>query len=197
MASSWKGGLPMRIFSAVMHRRVPALALILLLCGSLGTTAAGSIESAYSRHDYERCKRISDDDPIMERRCEGHAGIPVTWVSEPDSSSVSFGTEGAVGGEFDKRFTFAVAGNVIEWRGPPVQGRVEPFAAIIRYQLCRAIGGPCAPELVVYRLNGKRSSCIAATVNGRRTDANAMAREVADSFARSFDCEKGKVRVVE
>ena len=133
----------------------------------------------------------------MERRCEGHGGVTILWVSEPDSSSVSFGTEGAVGGEFDNRFTFAVAGNVIEWRGPAVQGRVEPFAAIIRYQLCRAIGGPCVPELVIYRLNGKRSSCIAATVNGRRVDANVRAREIADSFARNFNCEKDKRLVPE
>lgn len=176
------------------RRSVPAL--ILLLCGCFGA-AAGSIESAYSGHDYERCHKLSDDDPIMERRCEGHAGIPVTWVNEPDSSSVSFGTEGAVGGEFDKRFTFAVVSNVIEWRGPAENGRVVPYAAIIRYQLCGGVGGPCAPELVIYRLNGKRSSCIAATVNGRRTDANVRAREMADTFAHGFDCEKDKVRVVE
>ncbi len=202
MASLLKSGLPMRNFLAAMHRRIPAAyrpvsALIVLLCGSLAATGAGSIESAYSRHDYERCKRISDDDPIMERRCEGHTGIPVTWVNEPDNSSVSFGTEGAVGGEFDKRFTFAVAGNVIEWRGPVEKGGVVPYAAIIRYQLCRSVGGPCTPELVIYRLNGRRSSCIAATVNGRRADANATAREVADSFARGFDCEKDTIRVVE
>jgi hypothetical protein len=191
----------MRKFLAVMHRRVPgslypAFALAALLCGAQ-IAPASSIESAYSRHDYERCQKISDDDPIMERRCVGHAGIPVTWVSEPDSSSVSFGTEGAAGGEFDKRFTFAVAGDVIEWRGPVERGKVAPYAAIVRYQLCRAIGGPCAPELVVYRLNGTRSSCIAATVNGRRADANVRAREMADSFARGFDCEKDKVRIVE
>jgi hypothetical protein len=189
-------------FSAVMHRRVPGfhltvLALVVAISGVDGAAAAGSIESAYSRHDYERCEKLGDDDPIMERRCEGHAGIPVTWINEPDNSNVSFGSEGAVGGEFDKRFTFAVVGNVIEWRGPVERGAVEPYAAIIRYQLCRAIGGPCAPELVVYRLNGKRSSCIAATVNGRRTDANVRAREMADTFARDFDCEKDKVRIVE
>ena len=202
MASSLKSGLSMRHFWAVMHRRIPGphrpvLALVLLLCGTHAAAAAGSIESDYSRHDYERCHKLSDDDPIMERRCAGHGGIPVTWVSEPDSSSVSFGTDGAVGGEFDKRFTFAVAGNVIEWRGPVEKGRVVPYAAIVRYQLCSAIGGPCAPELVVYRLNGTRSSCIAATVNGRRADANLRARELADSVAPDFDCEKDRVRVME
>jgi hypothetical protein len=191
----------MRKFSAVMHRRVPTIrliaAVVLAVGGAQSAPAAGSIESAYTRHDYEGCRKLSDDDPIMERRCEGHAGIPVTWVNEPDGSNVSFGAEGGVGGEFDNRFTFAVVGNVIEWRGPVERGAVRPYAAIVRYQLCRAIGGPCAPELVIYRLNGARSSCIAATVNGRRADANVKARDVADGFARSFDCEKDKVQIVE
>lgn len=187
-------------FLAVVHSRFGfhrlALALA-LLGGAQDTQAAGSIDSTYTRHDYERCRKLSDDDPIIERRCEGHDGIPVTWVNEPDSSSISFGTDGAVGGEFDKRFTFAVAGNVIEWRGPVEKGRIVPYSAIVRYQLCSAIGGPCAPELVVYRLNGTRSSCIAATVNGRRADANLRARELADSFARDFNCERDRVRVME
>jgi hypothetical protein len=190
----------MRKIMTVMHRRVPKFriaAALGVLLGGAQIVPASSIESAYSRHDYESCQKLGDDDPILERRCAGHDGIPVTWVSEPDSSSVSFGSEGALGGEFDKRFTFAVAGNVIEWRGPVEKGRVVPYAAIVRYQLCRAIGGPCLPELVVYRLNAKRSSCIAATVNGRRTDANIRAREMADGFARGFDCEKDKVRTVE
>jgi hypothetical protein len=167
-----------------------------LLIGA-GSSAARAADSTYTRHDYERCKKLGNDDPIIERRCEGHAGIPVVWTNEPDNSSVSFGTEGAIGGEFDVRFTFATVCNVIEWRGPAKAGRVEPVAAIVRYQLCRAIGGPCVPELVVYRLVGKRGSCIAATVNGRRTDANERAREAADGFAGSFDCERDKPRIVE
>lgn len=170
--------------------------LIAIFIGAPGVWAADAFDSVYSRHVYERCQKIGDDDPIMERRCEGHAGIAVHWTNEPDNSSVSFGSEGAIGGEYDARFTFAAVGNVIEWRGPVRAGQVEPYAAIVRY-LCRAIGGPCMPELVVYRLIGKRASCIAATVNGRRTDANERAREVADGFARSFDCEKDKPRIVE
>lgn len=170
---------------------------VLIAAGLASGAAAESIASTYSRHDYEKCRKTSDDDPIMERRCVGHDGIPVHWVNEPDSSSVSFGTEGALGGEYDPRFTFAVAGNVIEWRGLERGGKVAPYAAIVRYQLCRAIGGPCAPELAVYRLVGKRASCIAATVNGRRPDANARAREIADQFARDFDCEKDKRRAPE
>jgi hypothetical protein len=175
-----------------------AAALIVACLPAQGPVgAAEPVSSVYSRHDYERCQKLGDDDPIMERRCEGHAGIPILWVNEPDSSSLSFGTKGAVGGEYDPRFTFAVAGNVIEWRGPMEAGTVAPYAAIVRYQFCRAVGGPCTPELVVYRLIGNRASCIAATVNGRRADANLRAREIADTFARNFDCEKDKRRAPE
>ncbi|MCC6949320.1 MAG: hypothetical protein IT539_16290 [Bradyrhizobiaceae bacterium] len=176
--------------------RIAAAALMM----TVGVHAAFAVEtptSAYSRFDYETCTRMGDDDPIMERRCEGHDGIPVHWVNEPDSSSVSFGTEGNLGGEYDPRFTFAVAGDVVEWRGVVVRGKLVPYAAIVRYQLCRTINGPCAPELAVYRLIGKRASCIAATVNGRRPDANLRASEIADDFARSFDCEKDKRRAPE
>jgi len=171
----------------------------LLVAMSLGASAASAepIASVYTRHDYEKCRKTGNDDPIVERRCVGHDAIPVHWVNEPDSSSVSFGTDGAVGGEYDQRFTFAVAGDVVEWRGPVRSGKVAPFAAIVRYQLCRSIGGPCAPELVIYRLVDKRASCIAATVNGRHADANARAREIADTFGRSFNCEKDKRRTPE
>lgn len=177
-----------------MHTLV--VTLVFLLSGTLAGWAE-AIGSVYTRHDYEKCRKLGDDDPIRERRCPGHDGIPVHWVNEPDSSSVSFGTEGAIGGEYDPRFTFAVAGNVIEWRGPERSGRISPYAAIVRYQLCRSISGPCEPELVVYRLLDKRASCIAATVNGRRSDANVLARETADTTARSFDCSKDKPRRID
>lgn len=173
------------------------LAALAALLGAPGALAAERVGSAYSRFDYENCARTGEDDPIMERRCEGRDGIPVHWVNDPDSSSVSFGTEGNLGGEYDSRFTFAVVGDVVEWRGTFHGAKLIPHAAIVRYQLCRSVGGPCAPELAVYRLVGKRASCIAATVNGRRADANARAREIADTFARTFDCENDKRRAPE
>lgn len=60
----------------------------------------------------------------------------------------------------------------------------------MRFQLCRSIGGPCRPELVLFRLEGKRRSCIAATLDGTRADANVQARALADDFVRRFRCGK-------
>jgi hypothetical protein len=177
-------------------RSIAAAVSGLILCLGDGSAGAAS-DSVYTRHEDERCARTGDDDPILERRCQGYDGIAVHWTNEPDNSSVSFGTESSIGGEFDARFTFAVVGDVIEWRGPVRSGKVVPVAAIVRYQLCREVGGPCTPELAIYRLHGKRGSCIAATVNGRRPDANARVREIADTYMRSFDCEKDKPRAPE
>jgi hypothetical protein len=155
---------------------------------------AQTIGSFYTRHDFEKCALVRDDDPVTERRCEGHAGIPVFWVNEPDSSSIAFGIERLVGDGYDERFTFAVAGDTIEWRGPRRGAGVDPYAAIVRFQLCRSIGGPCRPELVLFRLEGARRSCIAASVAGGRADANARARALADSFVRNFRCGTDRPR---
>jgi hypothetical protein len=190
----WLPGAGLSIMGALCSIAAVATTLILV---SSGAVAKENFGSAYTRHVYEQCVHTSDDDPIMERRCTGHGGIEVHWINEPDNSSVSFGSEGAIGGEYDPRFTFAVVGNVIEWRGPLTGGSIAPIAAIVRYELCRAIGGPCTPELVIYRLVGKRASCIAATVNGRRPDANSRARAITDTFVASFDCEKDEPRAPE
>jgi len=169
-----------------MHRIFAVVALALLATPSPG--AAQLIDSAYTKHDYQKCKVVGDEDPVLETLCQGYAGIPVRWLNGPDSSSIFFGDEPAPDDTYDARFTFAVVENTIEWRGPRKAGRIEPFATIVRFQLCRSIGGPCRPELVLFRLEGTRRSCIAATLGGMRADANVRARALADSFVRGFRC---------
>jgi hypothetical protein len=173
-----------------MRRLLAALALTAL---TAGTASAQSIQSSYTKHDYEKCKVISDEEPVTERQCAGHAGIPVNWTNEPDASSLDFGKDGLIG-ELGREFSFAVAGETIEWRGPMQGGSVVPFAAIVRFQLCGSIGGPCRPALVLFRLNGDKSSCIAGIVEVRRKDANERARQMADSVVRSFRCGTDKRR---
>jgi hypothetical protein len=171
-----------------MHRIFAVVILTLLTAPSPG--AAQPIDSAYTKHDFETCELVSNEEPVTERRCIGYAGIPVLWANEPDSTSIGFGTEGVTDGSYDERFTFAVVENTIEWRGPRKAGRIEPFAAIVHFQLCRSIGGPCRPELVLFRLEGKRRSCITASVDATRANANVRARALADSFVRRFRCGK-------
>lgn len=156
------------------------------------------IDSAYTKHDYEKCQKVSDEDPVTVRRCKGIGGISVTWTNEPDSSGIEFGKEEAVvSDELLGKLTFAVAPTTIEWRGVMKKGKLAPFATIARYSICGGIGGPCHDELVIFRLEGARRSCIAAVIDGRSADANARARQLADTFARTFDCDKDKPRTGE
>jgi hypothetical protein len=174
--------------------RIPFLTILVTL--GAGPGLGQEIASAYTRHDYERCALVRIDDPVTVRRCRGYNGIPVLWTNEPDASLIEFGSEGAIEGTYDERFSFAVVQRTVEWRGLRKGRGLDPFAAIVRFQLCRSIGGPCRPELVVFRIEGPRS-CIAASVAATRADANARARALADRLGRSFRCGSDKPRASE
>lgn len=168
-----------------MHKIFAIAVLVLFAAPPAG---AQPIDSTYTKHDYQKCKIVGDEDPVLETVCLGYADIPVRWLNGPDSSSIFFGNEPAPDDTYDERFTFAVVENTIEWRGSKKAGRIEPFAAIVRFQLCHSIGGPCRPELVLFRLEGARRSCITASIDATRADANVRARALADNFVRRFRC---------
>ena len=71
------------------------------------------------------------------------------------------------------------------------------FAAATLAFLRGGICGPFDPELVIYRLKGRSRSCVAASADGRREDANVRARALAGTFVRTFRCCKDKRRMRE
>lgn len=94
-----------------MHRIIAIAAFVSL---AAPPARAQPIESAYTKHDYQKCKVVGDEDPVLETLCQGYAGIPVRWLNGPDSSSIFFGDEPAPDDTYDARFTFAVVENTIE-----------------------------------------------------------------------------------
>jgi hypothetical protein len=166
-----------------------------LVCVGLGTSLAPAAKAAssYTTHDYERCSLVSKDDAFQDYACQGYAGIPLKYHSEEDGSAVEFGSEGGLDhtplGE-----GFLFAGKTMEWRGEP---NALPYAAILRYDVGPAIGGPFHPELMILRLEGKRRSCHAATVDAGEPDANARARLLADRYVATFHCRRDKPRPME
>ncbi len=172
-------------------RRGPGLkypALVACLVGLAGPAALAA-DSTYTTHDYDTCRLVSDEPGAQQRRCEGISGIAVNYYASDDDATVDFGEEGAKhDGPYDPPFAFA--GKTIEWRGIERNGALEPYAAIVRFDLGQAIGGPFRPELMIFRLEGKTRSCLAASVDGRRRDANVRARQLADTVVRRFTCSK-------
>ena len=174
---------------SAVRRVAPLLPVAALAAMATSAPArAGEFASAHTRHDYQKCAaRPSPHPDVVEiRRCRGHAGIPVLWTSEPDSSSVAFGsgTPGAIPG-LD---TFFEAGEAVEWRGPVVAGTVKPLAAIVRYDTGASVGRLGSARLVVYRLTDG-ASCLMGTVP--RLDA-AAARAMVDRHAAGFVCGRSR-----
>ncbi len=157
-----------------------AVAIGMVACAG----AACAAESAYTKHDWDRCRKIAAEDDTITRRCAGFSDIPVLHSGGEDAASVGFGARGMRG---DWPLTgFFFPKTVIEWRS---EGG-KPFAAILRYDVGPAIGGPFRSRLVVYRLEGAASSCAVAAIDGGKPDANETARKIADEKAHSFVCDK-------
>jgi hypothetical protein len=161
-----------------------------LMTGALAGTPAAAQEmvSTYTRHDYEKCRKSPAGNDLAETICTGAVGIKVRWTAEADSSSVNFGERG-IGESLFEGLDFFEAGNTIEWLGPK-GGR--PIVAIVRYRAGKRIGNLDVNRLVVHRIGVDGVSCIVGSVDGRKADANAQARKLADARGRDFRCGQDK-----
>lgn len=146
-------------------------------------------ESHYTRHDYASCEEAPSPEPgvIDARRCTGFGGVAVQWMSEPDSSSVRFGSD-PLEEYLDLGAAFEV-GTTIEWRSSKVGGR--PVAAIVRYHSGESVANLDRNQLVIYRIEPSGRSCVMGGVVVGASD-NLKAREVADRLAPVFVCGTSK-----
>jgi hypothetical protein len=179
--------------------RRAALACAIMAAG-LGVSAAHAQarESVYTELLKGRCKFISIDKETNEeqvKRCPGHAGAQVLTRASHTAVYLSF--------RFGKRETDDIVsgwslGDKVEWRGVRTAKDFAPYATIVRVitkdPRTLVAGGHV---LAVMRME-KRSACLAAAVDvaaNKDKDANALAREAADAYARTFVCGKGEPRV--
>lgn len=163
----------------------------LILAGVLAAlplSFAVAQDSHYTRHDYASCAEAPSLEPgiIDVRRCVGFDGIAVTWISEPDSSSVQFG-DNPLDEYLDLGAAFEV-GTTIEWRTGEIGG--PPVAAIVRYRAGDSVASLKQSRLVVYRLAPLGHSCVIGMVTG--AGDNLKARELANAHAPAFACGKSK-----
>lgn len=161
-------------------------ATIFLACliGVFAVDGAAAADSAYTKFDWEKCSKTSEEDDVIMRRCPGPDGIAVDINSGADAALVSFGDKGLRGEAQLGDFYFPK--ETVEWR----KASGKPFAAILRYDIGKSIGGPFRSALVVYKLEGKTSSCVVAIVDGGKPGANERARAAADEATPKFACDK-------
>ena len=193
-------------------RRVPLRPLAIsaasvLLAAALGLFSpahAQTFSSSYTSTAEKDCRTVgkSRDGGGATQVCPGRSGMVVV-ISEDDlRQTVSVGrTQAAAAKEPAAQTWFAPfnsTANTVEWR--MVDG--QPFAIIQRWLIADnddvdKSGTPASkPMLAVTRLP-PGPACHVAYVDGQANrNANEVARQAADKFARDFKCGKDEVKVV-
>lgn len=175
----------------------PLAALIYCLITALAWagTALAQDESAYTKIDLdETCKFYSTYEAGGSARCDGFRNYPVYFAEGDLRHMVRFGHVPEEAPRWESFGEFNRINDTIEWR---INDGVA-HAAILRWFIENTDDetGSVTPEttgqvLVISTVGEphKPSSCVAGYVDARaNSDANEIARRVADTTARSFTC---------
>lgn len=174
-----------------MTRSLVLASLGMLLALSV-PPALGATDSAYSDINLDECLILHADDFGAEWACPGYRGYPL-WLSEGDLRFfISFGF--GAPDEMSASQTlpqFNYLGDKLEWRLTNQTGDFKPFAAIVRYYLDEGTGEDTDKSqlLAVIKIEPGNTCHIGYVDPELVPNANARAREIADSTAPDFDCK--------
>jgi hypothetical protein len=192
----------------VPHRQfaVPAaLALFAAAIGLISPANAQTFSSSYTSSAPKDCRTVGkprEPDGDTTQVCPGKSGL-VVLISEDDlRQTVSVGPDRTAASKEPAAEAWFAPFNstapTVEWRA--VDGR--PFAIIQRWLIADnndpdKTGSPTSkPMLAVTRLP-PGPVCHVAYIDGQANrNANELARQAADEFARDFKCGKDEVKVI-
>ena len=197
----------------VQMKRVPrrqpvvaaAVALFVTAFGLISPANAQTFSSSYTssaEKDFRTVGKPGDPNGSTTQVCPGKSGLVVV-ISEDDlRQTVSVGPNRAAASKEPAAETsfapFNSTAPTVEWRA--VDGK--PFAIIQRWLIADnndpdKAGSPTSkPMLAVTRLP-PGPVCHVAYIDGQANrNANELARQAADEFARDFKCGKDEVKVI-
>jgi hypothetical protein len=180
---------------------VTSRALVAAIVGSLGVAlgqgpaVANRVKSLYTTIDLAACKQVKRHRDGGAWRCSGLGGMPV-YVAEGDLRQFL-----SIGSNAEKRRAasqtlgpfnsiFERGGNraTVEWRFDRRGDRQIPYAIIVRFHTSQE--GRKGDVLVVLKV-GESETCHVAYVDAlANSDAIALARQIADRQAKTFDCRQ-------
>jgi len=180
-----------------------AAALFAAAFGPISPANAQTFSSSYTSTAPKDCRTVGKpENGSTTQVCPGKSGLVVV-ISEDDlRQTVSVGPNRLAASKEPAAETwfapFNSTGNTVEWRA--VDG--TPFAIIQRWLIADnndtdKAGSPISkPMLAVTRLP-PGPVCHVAYIDGQANrNANELARQAADEFARDFKCGKDEVKVV-
>ena len=190
----------------VPHRQLGVLAAAALFVAALGLILpanAQTFSSSYTSAAPKDCRTVGKpENGSTTQVCPGKSGMVVV-ISEDDlRQTVSVGPNRAAAAKEPAAEAWFAPFNstapTVEWRA--VDGK--PFAIIHRWLIADndaldKTGSPTSkPMLAVTRLP-PGPVCHVAYIDGQANrNANELARQAADEFARDFKCGKDEVKVV-
>ena len=182
---------------------VPAAALFAGAIGPIPPANAQTFSSSYTSTAEKDCRTVGKaEHGSTTQVCPGKSGLVVV-VSEDDlRQTVSVGPNRAAAAREPAAETWFAPFNstapTVEWRA--IDGK--PFAIIQRWLIADndaldKSGSPTSkPMLAVTRLP-PGPVCHVAYIDGQANrNANELARQAADEFARDFKCGKDEVKVI-
>jgi hypothetical protein len=172
-----------------------ARAIGALLAFALGhaPAAAYRVKSLYTTVELRTCEQIKRHRDGGAWLCDGLAGLKV-YVAEGDLRQfLSVGAEPQTRraatqtlGAFNSIFERGSQRAIIEWRFDRRGERQLPYAAIVRFHTSR--DGRTGDVLVVLKVSPNESCHVAHIDALANQDAITLARFVADTRAKTFDC---------
>lgn len=165
--------------------RGAGLVLLMIVCVS----AASANESVYTSLKLETCETIEASEQGAVFRCRGFDKMSVRVAEGDLRMFVSYGPDAAEQTAASETLpAFNTIGETLEWR----LANGEPFATILRFRWDS--DGAKGSTLVVTKL-GKTDACHVAHVMATgNPNANVLAREIADTQARAFVCDRDRTR---
>jgi hypothetical protein len=162
---------------------------------------AQQVDSIYTSHDWaEDCRLVETDVPPDEAGmggqliCPGPDGMYLMLTEGDARMSMDYGSTPHFG-SWESFASFSTVHDTVEWRRQPLDGEMQPFATIHRWFV--GPDGDIREILFVSTVatGAGNESCMVGFIDTTQTpDANRLARDVADRFARGFVCGNARVR---
>jgi hypothetical protein len=181
----------------VARSLAPTLVIAGLVVSTLGAAPAEAnrVKSLYTTIDLKVCKKIKRHRDGGAWMCEGLAGLPVYFAEGDLRQFVSVGAEAEKRraatqtlGAFNSIFESGSTRATVEWRFDRRGERKLPYATIVRFHTSR--DGRTGDVLVVSKVSDTETCHVAYIDALANKDAIAIARQIADKQAKTFDCRK-------
>ena len=171
-----------------------------MFVAAFASTVAHAADSAYTKINLEKdCVFHSEYELGASAYCSGYKGYPVHFSEGDLRQMVRYGHLSSLLGQWESFGQFNRINDTVEWR----LNNGKPYAAILRWFIENSdSNGEYSKKLegqvlVVSTVGNheKPSSCVVGYVDARaNSNANDIARNVADTIARDFQCLKDRAK---